>query len=80
MPPDGRTATLRSMTLTSQRLTPREREVLHLLTLGYTNREVASELSISVRTVETHRASILAKLRVRTRADLVRYARGAGIT
>ena len=60
---------------TSQRLTPREREILRLLALGYTNREAATELNISVRTVETHRASILAKLRVRTRADLVRYAR-----
>jgi two-component system, NarL family, response regulator NreC len=68
------------MTLTtSQRLTPREREVLRLLALGYTNREVADELLISVRTVETHRASILAKLRVRTRAELVRYARHAGM-
>ncbi len=63
----------------SQRLTPRESEVLRLLALGYTNREVADELDISVRTVETHRASILAKLRVRTRADLVRYARNAGM-
>jgi DNA-binding NarL/FixJ family response regulator len=68
------------MTLTSQRLTPRERDVLHLLALGYTNREVAEELRISVRTVETHRASILAKLRLRTRAELVRYARSEGIT
>ena len=67
------------MTLTSQRLTPREREVLRLLALGYTNREVAEELYISVRTVETHRASILAKLRVRTRAELVRYARQSGM-
>ena len=69
------------MTLTtSQRLTPRECDVLRLLALGYTNREVAADLDISVRTVETHRASILAKLRVRTRADLVRYARRTGLT
>jgi two-component system response regulator NreC len=67
------------MTLTSHRLTPREREVLSLLALGYTNREIADELDISVRTAETHRASILAKLRVRTRADLVRYARSTGM-
>jgi two-component system response regulator NreC len=59
-------------------LTPREHEVLELLAVGYTNREVADELSISVRTVETHRASILAKLELRTRADLVRYARATG--
>lgn len=67
------------MTLTSHRLTPREQEVLSLLAIGYTNRETADELDISVRTVETHRASILAKLRVRTRAELVRCARDAGI-
>ena len=79
MPPHGDTPTTMTTVTTSQRLTPREREVLRLLALGYTNREVADELSISVRTVETHRASILAKLRVRTRADLVRYARRAGI-
>jgi len=52
--------------------------VLGLLAIGYTNREVADELTISVRTVETHRASILAKLHLRTRADLVRYARVNG--
>jgi two-component system response regulator NreC len=63
---------------TSSKLTPREHEVLGLLALGYTNREVAEELTISVRTVETHRASILAKLRLRTRADLVRYVRANG--
>ncbi len=57
------------------RLTPREQEVLELLALGYTNREIGGELTISVRTVETHRASILAKLGLRTRADLVRYSR-----
>jgi two-component system response regulator NreC len=66
------------MTLTRQRLTPREREVLGLLAIGYTNREAAGELDISVRTVETHRAAILAKLGLRTRAELVRYARDTG--
>ena len=69
--------TLRPMT--ASKLTPREQEVLGLLAVGYTNREVADELTISVRTVETHRASILAKLRLRTRADLVRYARTNGV-
>ena len=78
----GRRAwTLRSdMTLTtSSKLTPREHEVLGLLALGFTNREVAEELNISVRTVETHRASILSMLGLRTRADLVRYARANGV-
>jgi len=67
------------MTLTQERLTPRERDVLGLLAIGYTNREAAGELHISVRTVETHRAAILAKLGVRTRAELVRYARASGM-
>ena len=73
-----RPATLGAMAISTSKLTPREQEVLQLLALGYTNREVAEELTISVRTVETHRASILAKLRLRTRADLVRYARETG--
>jgi two-component system response regulator NreC len=67
------------MAVTTSKLTPREHEVLGLLAIGYTNREVADELTISVRTVETHRASILAKLHLRTRADLVRYARVNGV-
>ena len=55
------------------------RQELGLLAIGYTNREAAGELHISVRTVETHRAAILAKLGVRTRAELVRYARASGM-
>jgi two-component system, NarL family, response regulator NreC len=58
-------------------LTPRELEVLRLLALGHTNREVGELLRISVRTAETHRANIRGKLRLRTRADLVRAARAA---
>ncbi len=55
-------------------LTERERGVLDLLVLGHTNVEIAALLFLSPRTVETHRASILRKLGVKSRADLVRFA------
>ena len=60
-------------------LTEREREVLDLLVLGHTNVEIASLLFLSPRTVETHRASILRKLGVKSRADLVRFASGGPV-
>ncbi|RME81648.1 MAG: DNA-binding response regulator [Caldilineae bacterium] len=60
-------------------LTPRETEVLRLIALGYTNRQMAVELGISIKTVETHRANITAKLGTRRRVDLVRYAREQGL-
>jgi two-component system response regulator NreC len=60
-------------------LSEREREVLRLLALGHTNQEIAELLSISIRTAETHRAHIMQKLRVSTRAELVRYALGVGL-
>ena len=59
-------------------LSDREREVLRLLALGHTNQEIAKELYISVRTAETHRAHIMQKLRLQTRADLVAYALDRG--
>jgi two-component system, NarL family, response regulator NreC len=55
-------------------LTQRETEVLRLIALGHTNTEIAHRLYLSVRTVESHRAHIQQKLRLSTRADLVRYA------
>lgn len=55
-------------------LSEREREVLRLLALGHTNQEIAKQLFISVRTAESHRARIMQKLRLSTRAELVRYA------
>lgn len=55
-------------------LTPREREVCRLLAYGHTNAEIAEQLAISGRTVETHRSNIMAKLRVKSRAELVRFA------
>jgi two-component system, NarL family, response regulator NreC len=55
-------------------LTEREVEVLRLIALGHTNTEIAHELHLSVRTVESHRAHIQQKLGRSTRAELVRYA------
>ncbi|HEY7421980.1 MAG TPA: response regulator transcription factor [Gaiellaceae bacterium] len=60
-------------------LSEREREVLRLLALGHTNQEIAKMLYISVRTAETHRAHIMQKLRLQTRADLVAYALERGL-
>ena len=60
-------------------LSDREREVLRLLALGYTNQEIAQQLFVSVRTVEAHRSHILTKLRVSTRAELVRHAIDTGL-
>jgi two-component system response regulator NreC len=60
-------------------LSDREREVLRLLALGHTNQEIAKELFISVRTAETHRAHIMQKLRLSSRAELVRYALSEGL-
>ena len=60
-------------------LSDREREVLRLLALGHTNQEIAKDLYISVRTAETHRAHIMQKLRLSSRAELVRYALSEGL-
>jgi two-component system, NarL family, response regulator NreC len=60
-------------------LSDREREVLTLLALGHTNQEIAKQLYISVRTAETHRAHIMRKLGLETRAALVRYAIAHGL-
>lgn len=60
-------------------LSDREREVLRLLALGHTNQEIAALLFISVRTAETHRAHVLQKLGLSSRAELVRYALDHGL-
>ena len=60
-------------------LSPREQQVLRLLALGYTNPEIAEQLQISVRTVESHRAHIAHKLSLSSRAELVRYALDQGL-
>jgi two-component system response regulator NreC len=55
-------------------LTPREVEVLGLLARGYTNPEIADQLTLSVRTIETHRANVQRKADCATRAELIAYA------
>lgn len=60
-------------------LTPREREVLQLVAEGHTNSSVANELSISVKTVEKHRANVMSKLEVTDLASLVREAIRKGL-
>jgi two-component system response regulator NreC len=60
-------------------LTPRETEILRLIVEGYTNRQIAEHLNISIRTVEGHRANISDKLGLHSRLELVRYARQHGM-
>jgi two-component system response regulator NreC len=60
-------------------LSEREMEVLRLIALGHTNAEIAEQLFLSVRTVETHRAHIQQKLSLASRAELVRYALDRGL-
>jgi two-component system response regulator NreC len=60
-------------------LTERETEVLRLIALGHTNVEIAAQLYLSVRTVESHRSNIQQKLRATTRAELVRHALEQGL-
>jgi two-component system response regulator FixJ len=63
--------TLRAMFAT---LSPREREVLASVVLGKTNKMIARELNISPRTIEVHRANLMAKMEARTLSDLVRMS------
>ncbi|MCL4473036.1 MAG: response regulator transcription factor [Actinobacteria bacterium] len=60
-------------------LTDREREILKLVAEGFTNREIAQSLYISVKTVDTHKANIMEKLKMHKRNELVRYAIEKGI-
>lgn len=60
----------------SERLTPREREVLDQIVSGSSNKEIGRELGISPRTIEVHRARIMAKFGAKNAADLVRIALG----
>jgi len=63
----------RSVTETDT-LTPREREVLQLIAEGKTSREIAEILSLSIKTVQSHRASLMQKLDLHDRGDLIKYA------
>jgi len=60
-------------------LTPRETEILRLIARGYTNNQVAELLHISVRTVEYHRGNLTAKLNMRSRVELMKYAEEVGL-
>lgn len=62
-----------------EQLTPREIDVLRLIVQGYTNRQVAEALHLSVRTVESHRSNLTSKLRLRSRLELIRYAQEHGV-
>ena len=57
-----------------ERVTSREREIIQLLCDGQKNRDIASSLSISVKTVETHRSNVMRKLEIHSISELVRYA------
>jgi|SRR5664279_717093 len=70
----NRSETRPHATEASNRLTMREREIVQLLSEGQSNKEVAAVLGISIRTAETHRASVLRKLSLDSLASLVRYA------
>ena len=61
------------------RLSDRELEVLHLIALGYANKEIAGMLHLSVKTVETYKARVMEKLKLRSRAALVRFALKHGL-
>jgi two-component system, NarL family, response regulator NreC len=54
--------------------TDREEEVLRLIAWGYSNKEIASRLELSVKTVEVHKANAMKKLGMKSRIDIVRYA------
>jgi two-component system response regulator NreC len=71
--PSAAVGTFRSL------LSPREREVLILLAQGYTNRQIAHQINLSVKTVETYRARIVDKLELHSRAELIRYAHASGL-
>lgn len=60
-------------------LTERERDITRLLALGHTNQDIAQQLFLSVRTVETHRAHVMTKLQLASRAELVQWALDRGL-
>jgi two-component system response regulator NreC len=59
---------------TSNGLTPREREILQLIAEGYTNKEIAEILSLSVKTIQSHRSNLMGKLDLHDRGELIKYA------
>ncbi len=69
----------RHETINTELLTPRQREILRLVSIGHTNREIADVLEISVRTVEVHRFNLMRRLNVRNVAQLLRRALQLGL-
>ena len=65
--------------INAELLTPRQREILRLVSIGHTNREIADVLEISVRTVEVHRFNLMRRLNVRNVAQLLRQALQLGL-
>ena len=72
-------AAARSDAVAVSQLSSREREVLQLIAFGYTNSEIGERLSLSVRTVESHRANVQSKLGLQRRFELVRVALDSGL-
>ena len=60
-------------------LSPREREIFGLVAQGFTNQQIADQLGISIKSVETYRARVMEKLGLRSRADLVQFALSCGV-
>lgn len=73
-----RAGSLASVPLALDELTMRERDVLRLIAWGYSNKEIAARLDISVKTVEYYKAQATEKLHLRGRIDIVRYALSRG--
>jgi two-component system secretion response regulator SsrB len=65
--------------LEAELLTPRQRDILRLVSIGHTNREIAQVLDISVRTVEVHRFNLMRRLNVRNVAQLLRRSLQLGL-
>jgi DNA-binding NarL/FixJ family response regulator len=61
------------------RLTPRQREILHLIARGFATREIAAQLHVSTKTVESHRAQLMQRLNIHDVAGLTRYAIRTGL-
>jgi len=64
---------------TYESLSEREKEILAKVAQGYSNKEIADQLIISVKTVETHKSNLMEKLDLRTRPDLVKFAMKKGL-
>jgi two-component system response regulator NreC len=75
----GESASLSAVGESTPTLTARELDVLRLIAQGFTNRQIADKLTLSIRTVESHRANLMEKLDLHSRVELVRYATKRGL-